>query len=132
MAPAAVAPQQEQQQQQQRVAASSAFEEYILDLQRRIIQAGCDGGHACGFAVLHAWLPPIWAVHMLLLPSVDTPLRLLAHAQSHCMQRAEELDGSGARFEHDRWSRSPDNPNAGYGITSGALGLKHLRRGGFH
>lgn len=52
------------------MAASSTFEEYILDLQRRITQ------------------------------------------------QAEELDGSGARFEHDRWSRSPDNPNAGYGITS--------------
>lgn len=38
--------------------------------------------------------------------------------QQRIIQAAEELDGSGARFQHDRWSRSPDNPNAGYGITS--------------
>ena len=36
------------------------------------------------------------------------------------VQAAEELDGSGARFGHDRWERSTDNPNGGYGITSGA------------
>lgn len=34
------------------------------------------------------------------------------------IQAAEELDGSGATFQHNRWSRSPSNPNAGYGITS--------------
>lgn len=40
--------------------------------------------------------------------------------QSRIIQGAEELDGSGLRFQHDRWTRSADNPNAGYGITSGA------------
>jgi hypothetical protein len=55
----------------QHLAVSSTFEQYILDLQKRIIQG------------------------------------------------AEELDGSGARFQHDRWTRNPDNPNAGYGIASG-------------
>ena len=34
-------------------------------------------------------------------------------------QDAEALDGSGAKFVHDRWERSPGDPNAGYGITSG-------------
>ncbi|KAL4859143.1 Oxygen-dependent coproporphyrinogen-III oxidase [Chlorella vulgaris] len=38
--------------------------------------------------------------------------------QSRIIQGAEELDGSGLRFQHDRWTRSADNPNAGYGITS--------------
>ena len=61
----------------QHLAVSSTFEQYILDLQKRIIQG------------------------------------------------AEELDGSGARFQHDRWTRSPDNPNAGYGITSGGRGLQN-------
>lgn len=32
-------------------------------------------------------------------------------------QAAEELDGSGKRFLQDRWERSPEDANAGYGIT---------------
>lgn len=46
------------------------------------------------------------------------------------LQEAEALDGSGAAFQHDRWTRSPGNPNAGYGITSGGWGLAQSSAGG--
>ena len=39
--------------------------------------------------------------------------------QRRIISAAEELDGSGARFVHDRWERDAADPNAGYGITSG-------------
>ena len=42
----------------------------------------------------------------------------LLDTQQRIIQATEALDGSGARFVHDRWERSPGNPNAGYGITS--------------
>ncbi|PSC76177.1 coproporphyrinogen III oxidase [Micractinium conductrix] len=70
VAAAAASAEQQQQQQQQQRATRASFEQYILDLQRRIIED------------------------------------------------AEALDGSGAKFVHDRWERSPGDPNAGYGITS--------------
>ncbi|GAB4821725.1 hypothetical protein N2152v2_008771 [Parachlorella kessleri] len=44
-------------------------------------------------------------------------------------QAAEELDGSGKRFLHDKWTRNPDNPNAGYGITSVLEGGDVLEKG---
>ena len=39
--------------------------------------------------------------------------------QRRIISAAEEMDGSGARFVHDRWDRDAADPNAGYGITSG-------------
>lgn len=120
-AAAASEQQQQQQQQDRRVAASSTFEEYILDLQRRITQAS---------KVLRKWGSPVARAFCRACPQ-NVPLAPCAHSMgvprsplnTVFLQQAEELDGSGARFEHDRWSRSPDNPNAGYGITSGAAGL---------
>jgi hypothetical protein len=90
-------------EQQQRSAVSNDFEPYILDLQKRIIQVRRLPGS-----------PP----QPLAFQRNQT--ENIAALDGTCLlQEAEELDGSGARFQHDRWSRSPDNPNAGYGITSG-------------
>ena len=46
----------------------------------------------------------------------DTFEHFILGAQRDIIAGAEALDGSGRRFSHDRWERSP--PNAGYGITS--------------
>ncbi|KAK9811444.1 hypothetical protein WJX72_003979 [[Myrmecia] bisecta] len=41
----------------------------------------------------------------------------LLQTQQGIIQAAEGLDGSGRHFQHDRWQRNPEDPNAGYGIT---------------
>ena len=48
----------------------------------------------------------------------DTFEHYILETQRKIITDAEALDGSGQRFIHDRWERSPGNPNVGYGITS--------------
>jgi coproporphyrinogen III oxidase len=50
--------------------------------------------------------------------TADTFEHYILETQAEIIRLAEELDGSGRKFEHDRWSRSPTDANAGYGITS--------------
>ena len=51
-------------------------------------------------------------------PASDTFEHYILELQRKIIADAEALDGSGQRFIHDRWERSPGNPNGGYGITS--------------
>lgn len=98
----------------ERLAVSQSFEQYILDLQRRIIEVG-GGGRSRGHVAA--------AAQVLALVRGRRALMLMPPGSRSCPccpgQAAEELDGSGAKFLHDRWERSATNPNAGYGITSG-------------
>ncbi len=48
------------------------------------------------------------------------------HRHPPTLQEAEALDGSGAHFQHDRWSR--DATHAGYGITSVLEGGRVLEK----
>lgn len=128
-----------------RAAVSTAFEEYILDLQQRIIQARgwrltlLSGSAHCPGIMLHDCVPSTASACLgrsLRLPScrslpIPLPPNCAQSAAIPCPdpcidQSAEQLDGSGVRFQHDRWSRSPSNPNAGYGITSGAAAVQLL------
>lgn len=52
--------------------------------------------------------------------------------QQRIITAAEELDGSGAKFVHDRWSRDPSDSNAGFGITSGVHGAEGMGVRAFH
>lgn len=54
---------------------------------------------------------------------------LILDVQRDIISGAEALDGSGRRFCHDRWERSPGHPNAGYGITSVLEGGDVLEKG---
>ena len=53
----------------------------------------------------------------------------ILETQRSIVSGAECLDGSGRTFLHDRWERSPGNPNAGYGITSVLEGGDVLEKG---
>jgi len=69
-----------------------------------------------------------WAPHVLksslkihrihVCASDDSFEQYILDTQRSIIKGAEHLDGSGQTFQHDRWERSPGNPNAGYGITS--------------
>lgn len=50
--------------------------------------------------------------------ATDTFEGFLLDTQRAIISAAEALDGSGARFVHDRWDRPSGSGNGGYGITS--------------
>lgn len=51
------------------------------------------------------------------------------HIQSEICKEAEEMDGSGKAFGFDKWERSADDPNAGFGITRVMEGGNLIEKG---
>eukprot|EP00887_Chlorella_sp_A99_P006464 scaffold3.g6464.t1 len=88
-----------------------------LQTARRPRSFGAAAGARCGRPARAAARPAASAAPAT-AGRTSTFEELILDTQQRIIAATEQLDGSGRRFAHDRWQRSPDTPNAGYGITS--------------